>query len=182
MSSIPQPSLIMEFETNHDGQLFVDSKFTPASSPDKRSSPSPPHTQTSAHRESAARWRKKSKGLRRTSSWKTAAQVEQAVPRSLPEIVDNPSNWIIPPEPVRHLAPQFQPTAAQVYPLHPHQPVLSVHEPPHGLSAAQAGRSTQAAEQSQPWLHATQQDQEYQQAEEAIPQLDGSPMLGDFAG
>ena len=55
-----------------------------------------------------------------------------------------------------------------------------MHEPPHGLSAAQAGRSTQAAEQSQPWLHATQQDQEYQQAEKAIPQL-GGPMLGDFA-
>ena len=47
--------------------------------------------------------------------------------------------------------------------------------------------STKAAEQDQPWLHLTQwvldrfcQDQEYHQAEQAIPHLDGG-MSGNFA-
>ena len=69
----------------------------------------------------------------------------------------------------------------------------TVHEPPHGLSAAQAGRPAQAAEQAQPWLHAVLdrfcRDQEFQQAEQAshflptqtIPQLDGGPVSGNFA-
>ena len=88
------PSLSMEFETNHDGQLFVASKFSPASSPDKCSSPSPPHTQTSAHRDSAARRRRREKWAKaweELAAEKTAAQVEQAVPQFLPEIVDNQS-------------------------------------------------------------------------------------------
>ena len=154
-------------ETNHDGQISVASKVSPAAN--ARSLPYHAHVphprshmpRPQPHRDTPARRRRREKRAKaREEQAAAAAQVEPAVPEPLPTttaenvavIVDNPPNETIPPEPVRHPAPQSQPTAAQVAPRPPllaatagqHRPPLLIAKagqprPPPPLSAT-AGR------------------------------------------
>ena len=127
-----QPHLFLE--TNHDGQISVASKVSPAANarslPYHAHVPHPRHhmPRPQPHRDTPARRRRREKRAKaREEQAAAAAQVEPAVPEPLPTttaenvavIVDNPPNETIPPEPVRHPAPQSQPTAAQVAPRPP---------------------------------------------------------------